>query len=417
MLLSWAAVAHSLTSTCTPLAHSQLIKFSGVAAGEACTVVLRGATGQMIEEADRSLHDALSVLSQTVKETRVVLGGGCAEMTMAVAVDEEAKRTEGKKALAVEAFARALRQVRRAHGRAVLGFGRSGRGTADPEFLPRSPGAPRSRRSLPTTPGTTRATSWPSSARHITRGGKTPGWVRPVFSLPRSPPSPPLTVDGHAHRHDAGRGRVDEGVRRHRVVQAQAPGRPLGERGGRDDPPRRRQCVRLGPFLAALCSRLRSRAVRGSETSTADALSRSQSCGAHRGGAKGTERGRTEGDDGGSDDGINVCTRTGQPCKPSPIDESRWRRFLCSSPTRLSLGDLLCTGAALVALAERAGSDRLPAFSLAPLRKHRYAPLYCAPGRWSVLAPVPMAQRRGLLQLRKLDLVRQARMLLQVVPL
>ena len=65
----------------------------------------------MVEEADRSLHDALSVLSQTVKETRTVLGGGCAEMHMACAVDEEAKRTEGKKALAVESFARALRQV------------------------------------------------------------------------------------------------------------------------------------------------------------------------------------------------------------------------------------------------------------------------------------------------------------------
>ncbi|GAA6041841.1 hypothetical protein JCM8097_004501 [Rhodosporidiobolus ruineniae] len=93
------------------IGEDKLIKFSGVAAGEACTVVLRGATGQMIEEADRSLHDALSVLSQTVKETRVTFGGGCAEMTMAVAVDEEAKRTEGKKALAVEAFARALRQM------------------------------------------------------------------------------------------------------------------------------------------------------------------------------------------------------------------------------------------------------------------------------------------------------------------
>lgn len=65
----------------------------------------------MIEEADRSLHDALSVLSQTVKETRITLGGGCAEMTMANAVDEEAKRTDGKKALAVESFARALRQI------------------------------------------------------------------------------------------------------------------------------------------------------------------------------------------------------------------------------------------------------------------------------------------------------------------
>ncbi|GAA5893775.1 hypothetical protein JCM8208_001241 [Rhodotorula glutinis] len=93
------------------IGEDKLIKFSGVAAGEACTVVLRGATGQMIDEADRSLHDALSVLSQTVKETRVTLGGGCAEMIMAVAVDEEAKRTEGKKALAVEAFARALRQI------------------------------------------------------------------------------------------------------------------------------------------------------------------------------------------------------------------------------------------------------------------------------------------------------------------
>ena len=65
----------------------------------------------MVDEAERSLHDALSVLSQTVKETRVVLGGGCCETLMALAVDEECKRTAGKKALAVEAFARALRQM------------------------------------------------------------------------------------------------------------------------------------------------------------------------------------------------------------------------------------------------------------------------------------------------------------------
>ncbi|KAI9448406.1 chaperonin Cpn60/TCP-1 family [Lactarius indigo] len=58
------------------IGEDKLIKFSGVAAGEACTVVLRGSTNQMVDEAERSLHDALSVLSQTVKETRVVLGGG-----------------------------------------------------------------------------------------------------------------------------------------------------------------------------------------------------------------------------------------------------------------------------------------------------------------------------------------------------
>lgn len=65
----------------------------------------------MIDEAERSLHDALSVLSQTVKETRVVLGGGCSEMLMSCAVEEEARKIQGKKAIAAEAFSRALRQM------------------------------------------------------------------------------------------------------------------------------------------------------------------------------------------------------------------------------------------------------------------------------------------------------------------
>src|SRR6185369_17290947 len=94
------------------IGEDTLIKFSGVAAGEACTIVLRGATHQLLDEAERSLHDALSVLTQTVKETRTVLGGGCSEMLMSKAVDELADRTAGKKAIAIESFAKALRQVK-----------------------------------------------------------------------------------------------------------------------------------------------------------------------------------------------------------------------------------------------------------------------------------------------------------------
>ena len=53
-----------------------LLKFSGVPLGEACSIVLRGATEQIIGEAERSLHDALCVLTSTVKETKTVFGGG-----------------------------------------------------------------------------------------------------------------------------------------------------------------------------------------------------------------------------------------------------------------------------------------------------------------------------------------------------
>lgn len=93
------------------IGEDTFLKFSGVSAGQACTIVLRGATEQGLDEAERSLHDALSVLSQTTRETRTVLGGGCSEMVMSKAVDQVAANETGKKSLAVEAFGRALRAL------------------------------------------------------------------------------------------------------------------------------------------------------------------------------------------------------------------------------------------------------------------------------------------------------------------
>ena len=93
------------------IGESTVIRFSGLPAGEACTVVLRGASGHILDEAERSLHDALCVVQQTIGETRTVLGAGCSEMIMAKAVEEKAKTTPGKQSLAMLAFATALRQI------------------------------------------------------------------------------------------------------------------------------------------------------------------------------------------------------------------------------------------------------------------------------------------------------------------
>jgi T-complex protein 1 subunit beta len=91
--------------------EDRLIRFSGCKSGTACSVILRGASSHLLDEAERSLHDALCVLTETVKETRVCCGGGCMEMAMANAIDKEVPNTAGKEALALEAFARALRQL------------------------------------------------------------------------------------------------------------------------------------------------------------------------------------------------------------------------------------------------------------------------------------------------------------------
>lgn len=93
------------------IGEDKLLKFTGVKLGEACTIVIRGATQQILDEADRSIHDALCVLTQTVKEPRTVYGGGCSEMLMANVVSELSTKTPGKEAIAMEGFAKALRKL------------------------------------------------------------------------------------------------------------------------------------------------------------------------------------------------------------------------------------------------------------------------------------------------------------------
>jgi T-complex protein 1 subunit beta len=91
--------------------EDSMIRFKGVKGGAACSIVLRGPSLHVLDEAERSLHDALAVLSQMAVKGRIVYGGGCSESLMAAAIDKEVPKTSGKKQLAMEAFARALRQL------------------------------------------------------------------------------------------------------------------------------------------------------------------------------------------------------------------------------------------------------------------------------------------------------------------
>ncbi len=58
--------------------------------------MLRGASKHILDEAERSMHDALCVLANTIKNKKTTWGGGHAEMVMAKACDELAKVVKGK---------------------------------------------------------------------------------------------------------------------------------------------------------------------------------------------------------------------------------------------------------------------------------------------------------------------------------
>jgi len=65
------------------IGEDKFIQFTGCKSNEACTIVLRGSSSHILEEAERSMHDALCVLVSTVKNNRVIFGGGNSEMQMA----------------------------------------------------------------------------------------------------------------------------------------------------------------------------------------------------------------------------------------------------------------------------------------------------------------------------------------------
>lgn len=65
------------------IGEDKVIRFSGGMAAKACSIVLRGASNHILDEAERSLHDALCILGTTKRNSKVVLGGGASEMLMA----------------------------------------------------------------------------------------------------------------------------------------------------------------------------------------------------------------------------------------------------------------------------------------------------------------------------------------------
>jgi len=78
---------------------------------KAVTIFLRGGTRMIIEEAKRSMHDALCVVRNLVRDNRVVYGGGAAEISCALAVSKEADNIKTIEQYAFRSFADALEQV------------------------------------------------------------------------------------------------------------------------------------------------------------------------------------------------------------------------------------------------------------------------------------------------------------------
>ncbi len=106
--LEAADFGHAESVKVRKFGDSELTFIEGGAAAKAVTVFARGGTEHVADELERALNDALDVVTAALDKGGVVPGAGATEIAIADAVRAQAAGIEGRKQLAVEAFADAL---------------------------------------------------------------------------------------------------------------------------------------------------------------------------------------------------------------------------------------------------------------------------------------------------------------------
>jgi chaperonin GroEL (HSP60 family) len=78
---------------------------------KAVTILIRGGTQRIVDEGERSLHDALMVTKDVMEKPAIVAGGGAAEAEAAAQVMKWADKLSGREQLAAQKFAEALEAI------------------------------------------------------------------------------------------------------------------------------------------------------------------------------------------------------------------------------------------------------------------------------------------------------------------
>jgi len=86
----------------------QLLFFRGCKTSRSQTIIIRGANDYMLDEIERSLHDALMVVKRVLESKCVVPGGGAVEVALNIYLEHFAQTLGSREQLAIGAFANAM---------------------------------------------------------------------------------------------------------------------------------------------------------------------------------------------------------------------------------------------------------------------------------------------------------------------
>ena len=75
------------------------------------TILLRGANYLMLDETERSVHDALCAVKRVLESNKLVVGGGCVEVSTSLHLENYARSLGSREQMAINEFAEALNVI------------------------------------------------------------------------------------------------------------------------------------------------------------------------------------------------------------------------------------------------------------------------------------------------------------------
>jgi len=90
---------------------SKILKVSGTPNSKTITILVRGSNHLVVDEADRSIHDALCVVRSLVKNRGLIPGGGAPEIEISQKLASYSATLSGVESLVVRAYADALEVI------------------------------------------------------------------------------------------------------------------------------------------------------------------------------------------------------------------------------------------------------------------------------------------------------------------
>src|SRR2546421_505502 len=95
------------------IGDDQMTFVTGCKNPKAVSILLRGGTEHVVDELERSLEDATSVVAVAIEDSKVITGGGSSAMEIALALRDFASTIGGREQIAIESFADAVEIIPR----------------------------------------------------------------------------------------------------------------------------------------------------------------------------------------------------------------------------------------------------------------------------------------------------------------